>query len=146
MHFVYQSPNKRGRPSNPLSSLVIENTPHSTKVKSRQQKKVNKLIFIVLSEYKLWGWQRGFACASISCTSTSTSKCTDSCQTDVIAASSFLSWPLLTLNRHLDSQILHTDFIAITTPCFINVPPLACYNFDTRKWILIFLVEILLIK
>jgi len=27
-----------------------------------------------------------------------------------------------------------------------NVPPLACYNFDTHEWILIFLAEMLLIK
>jgi len=27
-----------------------------------------------------------------------------------------------------------------------NVPPLACYNFDTREWILIFLAEMLPIK
>jgi len=24
------------------------------------------------------------------------------------------------------------------TPCLKNVPPLACYNFDTCEWILIF--------
>jgi len=27
-----------------------------------------------------------------------------------------------------------------------NVPPLACYNFDAREWILIFLAEMLPIK
>jgi len=27
-----------------------------------------------------------------------------------------------------------------------NVPPLACYNFDTHEWILKFLAEMLLIK
>jgi len=27
-----------------------------------------------------------------------------------------------------------------------NVPPLACYNFDTREWILLFLAEVLTIK
>jgi len=27
-----------------------------------------------------------------------------------------------------------------------NVPPLACYNFDAREWILTFLAEMLLIK
>jgi len=31
-----------------------------------------------------------------------------------------------------------------TTPCLKNVPPLACYNFDTCERILIFLAEILL--
>jgi len=28
---------------------------------------------------------------------------------------------------------IHTHY----TPCLKNVPPLACYNFDTREWILI---------
>ena len=33
-----------------------------------------------------------------------------------------------------------------STPCLKNVLPLACYNFDTRERILLFLAEILLIK
>jgi len=33
-----------------------------------------------------------------------------------------------------------------TTMCLKNVPPLACYNFNTDEWILIFLVEMLPIK
>jgi len=32
------------------------------------------------------------------------------------------------------------------TPCLKNVQPLACYNFDTRERILIFLAQILPIK
>jgi len=35
---------------------------------------------------------------------------------------------------------------AETTSCLKKVPPLACYNFDTHEWILIFLAEMLPIK
>jgi len=40
----------------------------------------------------------------------------------------------------------HTDGRDQYTPCLKNVPPLACYNFDAREWILIFLAEMLPIK
>jgi len=33
-----------------------------------------------------------------------------------------------------------------TTPCLKNVPPMACYNFDTYEQILLFLAEMLRIK
>jgi len=31
----------------------------------------------------------------------------------------------------------HAPIFGLCTPCLKNVPPLACYNFDTHEWILI---------
>jgi len=38
---------------------------------------------------------------------------------------------------------LYAGLLLLAAPCLKNVPPLACYNFDTRERILIFLAEML---
>jgi len=45
-----------------------------------------------------------------------------------------------------EARLPQRDRATLYTVSQKNVPPLACYNFDTREWILIFLPEMLPIK
>jgi len=49
-----------------------------------------------------------------------------------------MQWACYKKDSAYGSRVGWTLAWRIHTPCLKNVPPLACYNFDAREWILIF--------
>ena len=47
-----------------------------------------------------------------------------------------ITWYYLSVQQPL--LLLLSGSLGMSTPCLKNIPPLACYNFDAHKWILIF--------